>query len=244
MASTSEIGHDRSSPDIPATASNPRRFVPPLWMLAFVLVLLVFAGLYLVCWHPWQTRARIAAELTALGTLVEYQDVGPDWVRQLAGKQVFGITLIPRPGGPLDRIVAVRVCPAGRPATVPHEIPEDLIRHLKHFPELQRLDLTYTNVTDDWLPAIAELKSLRRLELGHARVGGREFHRLRSLPHLEELNLVYCPVRDEFLDDLAAIGSLKKLNLFRCSHLSAQAIAEFRTARPDIKLHVDHRRER
>lgn len=223
------------------TRSRPRRFVPPLWLLAFALVLLISAGFYLAFWRVWQARSQVASDLTSRGILVEYQDVGPDWVRQLAGQRVFGLTLIPRPGGPFDRIVAVRVCPSGRPATVPHEIPEDLLRQLQHFPELQRLDLTYTNATDDWLPMIAELKSLKRLEVGHARVGGRGFRHLRSLPHLEELNLVYCPVRDEFLDDLAALPSLKQLNLFRCSHLTTEAISELRTARPDVKVHVDRR---
>lgn len=221
------------------TRSRPRRFVPPLWLLAFVLVLLVTAGFYLFCWRVWQARSRVAADLTSRGILVEYQDVGPEWLRQLANQR--GITLIPGPGGPFDRIVAVRVCPSGRPGRVPHEIPPDLILQLQQFPALERLDLTYTNVTDGWLPEIAELKSLRRLELGHARVGGRGFGHLSGLPHLEELNLVYCPVRDEYLDDLAALPSLKKLNLFRCSHLTSQAIAEFRTARPDVTVHVDRR---
>lgn len=223
------------------TRPRPRRFVPPLWLLAFVMVLLVYAGFYLFCWRVWQTRSRVARDLTSLGILVEYQDVGPDWVQSLAGQQMFGITPIPRPGGPFDRIVAVRVCPSGRPGRVPHEIPADLIRQLQQFPALERLDLTYTNVTDDWLPWIAEIESLRRLELGHARVGGRGFGHLRRLPHLEELNLVYCPVRDNYLDDLAALRSLRQVNLFRCSHLTVEAIEELRTARPDVKVHVDRR---
>lgn len=221
------------------TRSLPRRFLPPLWLLAGVLVLLVTAGFYFIFWRPFQLRAKVASDMERYyGADVEYREFGPAWLRQLTGHHYGGVAALPKVGGILDQVVSVR---AGRPKTVPHQIPEDLIRQLQHFPALQRLDLTYTNVTDDWLPGIAELKSLRRLELGHARVGGRGFHHLRRLPHLEELDLFYCPVRDQFLDDLAALPLLKHVNLSRCSHLTPQAISRLRTARPDVKVQLDVR---
>jgi hypothetical protein len=89
------------------------------------------------------------------------------------------------------------------------------------------------------MPAISQLKSLEKLELGHARVCGRGFGQLRNLPRLEELNLVYCPLRDEYLDHLVPMRSLKKLSLFRCSHVTSPAILEFQRVRPDCHVHLD-----
>lgn len=219
----------------------PRRRIPPLWLLILCCALLVSAGTYVVLWRPWLQRKALVAELETLGMRVTYREAGPEWLRNLTGRGAHGLSGNPVVGGLLDQVIAVSACPSGRPRVVPREIPFELIRDLQRFQSLEHLDLTYTNVTDDWMPAIAELKSLQALEVGHARVGGRGFRVIQQLPQLDQLNLTYCPVRDEFLDDLAALPALKTVSLFRCSHLTNDAIAKLQSDRPGLHVHVDRR---
>ena len=221
------------------THARHRRLVPPLWTLWLGLVLLVTGGFYLILWHPFQVRTRFVSELESAGISVEYEEAGPQWIRDLTGSHMYGFAGNPKHGGLFDRVSRISVCSGGRPATVPKKIPFEVVQRLATFPSLKHLDLTYSNVTDDWMPAIGRLKSLEKLELGHARVCGRGFGQLRNLSKLKELNLVYCPVRDEYLGHLVRMRALKRLSLFRCSHVTTSAVLEFEQARPDCHVHLD-----
>ena len=214
-----------------------RRFwVPPLWSMvcAFLLVLLISG--YVLVWRPSQLRNAIAIEIESIGGSVIIQEIGPGWIRQLSGSPALTRPSTRRRGGLLDRIIQVHVCPKGRPPGGRVEVSSELVTDLPAFGALTWLDLNYTNATDDWMPAIAELQSLQRLSLSHTRVGGRGFHRLRTLPDLCQLDLAFCPVRKQYLDELVELKSLRHLNLYECSHLSLNDVEAFETARPDVKV--------
>ncbi|MBX3436973.1 MAG: hypothetical protein KF861_05750 [Planctomycetaceae bacterium] len=215
--------------------SAPR--AKPLWVLVLILVLLGSAVAYLQFWYPFQVRGRLVSQIESIGGRVEYREVGPEWLRRLTATSHS----FPPTGGLLDQVVTARICPAGRPAGGRVVIPEELVQQLHLFPKLTRLDLNYTNATDDWMPHIAKLQSLQRLELGHTRLCGRGFPQLARLPHLRSLEVVFCPIRDQYLASLSRVTSLTQLNLHSCSHVTIPAIDEFRAARPGCSVHVDRR---
>ena len=135
----------------------------------------------------------------------------------------------------------VRICPSGSPPGKRREIPFELIRDLKASSSLKRLDLSYTNVTDDWMPAISEFNQLERLDLNHVRISGRGFHQLLKLAQLERIDLAFCPVRGQHLDELVKLKSLNNLNLYGCSHLAPDDVQNFELARPDVRVNFNYR---
>jgi hypothetical protein len=106
--------------------------------------------------------------------------------------------------------------------------------HLLH--DVVAVDLSYSSVTDDELPCIGRLVSLKWLDLGHTRVCGRGFHRLGRLENLEVLILTYTPIRDEALRKIEGLDRLDYVNVHGCRHLTPKGLGAFQQARPNCDL--------
>ncbi|MGD9858332.1 MAG: hypothetical protein AB7U20_25605, partial [Planctomycetaceae bacterium] len=190
----SDTGHETME-------ATPRSRSVPLWVLVCLLALLLMAVGYIQFWLPLQARRNLAAQIESLGGSVEYREVGPDWLRKFTGRSRSPTTLSTT-GGILDQVKSVRICPSQYPIIHPHgpprvPIPQELVRQLRMFEELTLLDLSYTTADDDWLPDIAELKSLRLLGLTQTLVQGDGFHHLARLHDLKLLKVRCCPIHDQ-----------------------------------------------
>jgi hypothetical protein len=68
-------------------------------------------------------------------------------------------------------------------------------------------------VTDDWLPRLAGVTTLRRLDLSNCAVAGEGLRHIAALTRLRELNLTLTPVADDGLKHLAGLTELRSLGL-------------------------------
>ena len=89
---------------------------------------------------------------------------------------------------------------------------------------------------EESLRAMAELKDLRVLKLGHSNITPPGLRILATLEKVEALGLEGCArVEDAAVDALAGWKSLKRLDL-QDTKVTAQGIASLRQARPDLAV--------
>lgn len=224
----------------PPDASNPRgrlrhpgRWLGGLIALAVVLAAVAFA---LVVWLPWQQRLAAIEEIERIPGTYRWERHGPEWVRNRVGHPYHGLTPNRRIG-PFDTVTRLVICQSRR-IRPPAGLTPAFLSRLQVLTGLESLDLSYTQVTDDWMPQISQLRSLKELDLGHCRISGRGFGRLQSLRQLEELNLVYCPIRDQHLRHLETVPRLRFVNFAFCSHLTADGLDRFLQTRPDCGVYL------
>jgi hypothetical protein len=79
--------------------------------------------------------------------------------------------------------------------------------------QLETLDLSQSNVTDDDLRPLGRLPKLRELKLGETRIDGSGLEYLGGLERLERLELGDTKVTDDSLRHLTKLGSLRHLRL-------------------------------
>ncbi len=232
--------HDQA--DGPLTHEKRRRWtvhLPPVWVLTLSAVLFVIVAVVLPLWIPWCQRAAVLRDIKSLGGGVVLHENGPAWIRQWCG--IVGPSYSgrgPANIGPFNEIMEVNLSRGNRQSRTPREITPQLIERLSVFPTLASLDLSYSTVTDDWMPQISRLSSLEELDLSHCRVSGRGFACLSRMPGLEHIDLTYCPMGDAHLDHLAKIPSLKYVGLVYCSRLTTASVDRFMTSRPDLQVNL------
>jgi hypothetical protein len=93
------------------------------------------------------------------------------------------------------------------------EIPKGILQKLGAFPQLRKLDLTFTNMSDVQLEHLEDLTSLRSLSLSHTKVTGGGMQFLKKLTNLEDLNLDSTLVDDDHLEELSGLRNLKRLHI-------------------------------
>lgn len=191
-------------------------------LLLVFLLLWVAVPRYLF-WSGWRERLAVIKEIERVGGTYEVRHRTPEFLRNWIGYRKYG-----QPGnpaiGPFDEIIGVDFS-NNRDRTRRAESPA-FISRLKVFPELESLDLSYGPVTDDWMPQISQLRSLKELNLRHCRICGRGFGQLAALPNLERIGLTYCPIRDRYLPLLARSRNLRVINLSRCSHVTPDGVVD------------------
>ena len=121
-------------------------------------------------------------------------------------------------------------------------ISESGYQSLRQFTALESLDLSggrhrgFTTLKDDAVAAIASMKRLRVLKLGHVRFPAKTMVILATLPKVERLNLEFCPeVGDDALRHLTSWKSLRWIDLHG-TKVTAEGVASLRGQRPDCKI--------
>ena len=87
------------------------------------------------------------------------------------------------------------------------------IAHLKHWKELERLNVRGTKVTSTLFEHIAKMPALRSLDVGQSRVNDDLFELLEDLPQLEQLSIGGNKMSGAALALLKSYPALKELNL-------------------------------
>lgn len=113
---------------------------------------------------------------------------------------------------------------------------------LRQYTNLQRLDLSggrhrgSTTLSPRAVQAIASLRQLRTLQLGHVKLTVENLASLASLANLDTLGLEYSPeIGDAAIPVLAGWKSLRWVDLGG-TKFTAQGIATLREQRPDCKV--------
>lgn len=108
------------------------------------------------------------------------------------------------------------------------------VSKLKNLPDLHLLVLFSEGLTDKCLDSIVQLKGLKKLDLGYARLTGRGLKKLKELPKLERLYLYNARFEDRDAEALTAIKSLTILDL--PMNLSSRMIDRLRKALPRTQV--------
>jgi internalin A len=113
---------------------------------------------------------------------------------------------------------------------------------LRQFTTLSTLDLSGrrhqspSNISERGIEAIASLRQLRVLKLGHTKFPAKSFALLAKMPQIEQLGLEFCPeIDDEALQHLAAWKSLRRVDLYG-TNVTAAGVAALREQRPDCQV--------
>lgn len=114
----------------------------------------------------------------------------------------------------------------------------ELLLQLKE--QLLWLNLSNTNITDNQLKKIGQLKNLVRLDLSSTAIIDKGIEHLVALDHLEILNLYNTKVTDQVFPLLSKIKTLKKVYLWQ-TKVSETAVLQFKKEHPNLV--VDFRRE-
>jgi len=160
----------------------------------------------------WETKADASINAKSLATLKGYEARG--LVRFSAHNAVLfkpsftavesGILSQPINGGDVDALDARKL-----------PFDDKKLACLANFPNLQRLDLGATDVSDKSLARIGALKKLVCLTLNRSLVTAAGMSHLAGLSHLTTLHLSYTPLGGGSLAGLADLPALVELDLDR-----------------------------
>jgi hypothetical protein len=102
-------------------------------------------------------------------------------------------------------------------------------------PQVTRLSLSGTQVTDAGLASLSSFVNLTRLHLDRTRVTDAGLASLASLPRLEYLNLYGTAVTDAGLAQLQRLGALRDVYLWRTA-VTAAGADRLRAALPRLRV--------
>lgn len=112
----------------------------------------------------------------------------------------------------------------------------DIAKLVKGNPQLIFLDLSNTDVKEDVVPIVAEMKTLRQFRGLHLPITDKYLDKIAKMPNLTELLLSETQITDRGLLMLARSKSLKKLEIAGCRKLTAEGILAFKKAKPGVRL--------
>lgn len=101
------------------------------------------------------------------------------------------------------------------------------------------LDLARSQVTDEGMGTVAQMRGLERLHLENTAVSDVGIAKLGELPHLEYLNLYGTKVGNGVFESFAGMPALKKVYLWQTAVDPAQAKAYERSVNLEINTGVD-----
>jgi Leucine-rich repeat (LRR) protein len=167
------------------------------------MLLLVITTICIVLgWHAARSHRQFRAvtNLKQLEATIVYdydqedrEPTGPAWLRRLLGGDAF------------DRVVAVEF-------RKPELIGDDQARWLGDLPDLKRLWLHQTKVTDAGMAHLRDLHQLEDLVIYGTALTDDGFRHLRDLRKLAHLNMHGLPVGDGAVSHLAQLTNLKTLH--------------------------------
>ncbi len=205
--------------------SSRGRFVPRLWTLIVVAVLLGVSALYLTVWRPYAERVTVLA--TTDGPRAWAMDIekrGPAWIRTCSAKSWLHGTEEDAPIGLLDEVHGLAFGFSG--------VDDAYLPRLQVFPHLKELRLDHAHITDAGLQHLRRHESLEQLDLSHNRIYGSGFKSLQALPHLRTLFLAYTPIHDAQLRTLTTFPRLEYVGVHACRHLTPAYVDHIVAERP------------
>lgn len=210
-----------------ATASSSDSLVPrrlsiplprPLW-IGLAAAVLIVASVALRFGLPIYRQQAAIRAIERVGGEVYLGRVEAEWIRAIIGEERATL---------LDPIDCVRFLPdkatfhrrwtgwnySGPPPYVDGPTVDDMtLACVARIPKLQRLDLQWTNISDDGMRHLAGLHELRELEIDGTDVSDASVQVLLGLPNLETLSLKGTMITDAGIVALKPLTKLKRLSL-------------------------------
>lgn len=115
---------------------------------------------------------------------------------------------------------------------------------VKGNPELIFLDLSNTDVKEDAIPYVAEMKTLHEFRGLRLPITDKYLDKIAKMPNLTDLLLSETLITDRGLLMLAKSKSLRQLEIANCKNLTADGILAFKKARPRVRVLESRHEER
>jgi Leucine-rich repeat (LRR) protein len=237
--------------------STRSRFRLPHWgWFLLAMVLLVVAAVGLSIWLPYHREQQVVQRIQTIESWwdtgerdywYETETGGPEWLRQLAGKERMKEFKV------FERVVFVRLEGAAIPAgeigqlsgltnldylnLVNTAVTDAGLAHLSKLPKLRELFLDGTAITDVGLDHLSGCTNLERLGISETAVTDAGLAHLSRLPKLQEVFLDGTAVTDLGLGNLSGSASLTYLSLDRTA-VTDKGIKRLQQALP--QCHVQH----
>jgi hypothetical protein len=112
---------------------------------------------------------------------------------------------------------------------------EDLTTIWNAFPELERLKLANTRITDQTIVNLGPMRSLTFLDLSDTAVSDQAIAHLSELPKLQSLDLLRTEITDAALASVRKMSSLEYLTLNE-TLVSRDAVRTLANERPSLKI--------
>ncbi len=163
------------------------------------------------------TGLAYVAQLPALEALyIQLPRLSREGLAQIARiKSLEELALVEDPQHPIDYTGLAHL--AGLPSLtyLAYPAPNDAaMRYVGQLRSLKILNLGHAKISDRGMPPLANLTNLETLALYHvAGITGPGLAHLRSLSHLKKLDITWTGVRAEYLPHLTALKSLERLDL-------------------------------
>lgn len=123
-----------------------------------------------------------------------------------------------------------------------HSITDKIVKELPQFQDLERLDLSQSDVTDKGLEALEKLPKLRKVNLFQTEIHGSCLQTLKKLPKLEELDISFDPIESKYLSNLKDMEKLKFLNVRRIG-AGLEAAKYVGQCKSVVVLNIGHNRQ-
>lgn len=115
-------------------------------------------------------------------------------------------------------------------------INDGCVKYLKLFPKLTSVHITGTSVTQKGVGQIVEEVKVRKLGLCGLRITDDFVREHLNKPDMTYLNLSSNPITNKSLEVIAGMKSLVVLVIRDCPKISAKAIEDLKTRRPDLEV--------
>ncbi|MCB9469454.1 MAG: protein kinase [Candidatus Obscuribacterales bacterium] len=106
---------------------------------------------------------------------------------------------------------------------------------VEYFPNLHRISLIGTSVTDSGVTKLTRLKHLNHIYLDGTAISDRSIEALSKFP-LEQLLVSHTHITNRSLEKIARIKTLRYVSLAKCQLISPEGMEKLRKARPDLKI--------
>lgn len=104
-----------------------------------------------------------------------------------------------------------------------------------YFPNLRRISLIGTSVTDRGAVKLARLKHLDHIYLDDTAITDRSIDAIAQFP-LDQLLVSHTRITNRSLEKIARIKTLRYVSLAKCQLVSPEGMEKLRKARPDLKI--------
>lgn len=210
-------------PANPTQTSVPRA---GRWKNLVTLLLIVPVALFIAIEVPTLISERAVElkrrEIGRVGGRCEIKRECPAWLKRIAGEDFHSF---------LDRSTIVGVNMSGE------KIDDQSLSSLVGLTDVRYLTLEDSRVTEKGLEIVAQLKTLRMLNVRNTLL--RDFSRLEALQELETLLVDFGKVRDEQFVTLTRIPHLRQLSASR-TQMSDAGVAEISKSKSIEELNISY----
>jgi hypothetical protein len=213
-------------------------------LLGLMTLAAVGLGGYKAYVEPYQIQRRAAEEFVKLGAQVEYRPTAPRWLRYWFGDRrlssVVMVKLEHRRFADEELAPLADLPDLERLYLAASSVTDEGLKHVRSLRRLKRLSLWQTPITDDGMAHLAGLSELQVLDIHRTKITEVGLEHLRGHPNL--VRLVYSHTFNDAGIDL--LSSLPRIQIesLRCYEVGDDSLRKIAQRFPCRRLEVASRR--